>query len=143
MATVRTKANIGLALFLFFLAALLSGIILHLKSHGIVVEPRSAIKLLHGIAGAAMAFICYRHATQFRKAFSSMKSRSPWFWYATSAVTILVVLTFISGAIKFLSPVKIPHLGLWHYIFGVVMSVAIALHLLRGIPCWIRMRKSL
>ena len=50
---MRTKANIGLLLLIAFAVALTIGVILHLKSHGIIVEPRSALKVIHWVFGYA------------------------------------------------------------------------------------------
>lgn len=85
-------------------------------------------------------FACW-HGVQFNKMLSAMKTKFRWFWGDTQIVIIFIGLTVLSGLIKLLSPVKIPHLGLWHYWFGMIMSVAIIVHLFRGIPSWNRLRK--
>lgn len=46
MATPRTKANVGLTLVILFLITLITGIILHLKAHGTIIQPRAVIKAL-------------------------------------------------------------------------------------------------
>lgn len=73
--------------------------------------------------------------------FSNIKNRFRWFWCDTWAVIILVGHTFLTGLVKLLSPVKIPHLGMWHYGLGIAMAVVVAIHLIRGIPSWNRLRK--
>ena len=70
-----------------------------------------------------------------------MKAKFLWFWGDTLVVIVFICLTIITGAVKLLSPVKIPHLGLWHYWFGIIMTVAVIVHLFRGIPSWNRLRK--
>ena len=141
MATPKSKANIGMTLVIMFVITLATGIILHLKKHGIIVEPRPAIKTLHWVAGVLMvAFSCW-HASQFMKMLDAMKAKFRWFWSDTWVVMIVIGLTFITGLVKLLSPVKIPHLGLWHYWFGIIMTVFVIIHLFRGIPSWNRLRK--
>lgn len=141
MASPKEKANIGLTLVCLFLITLITGVILHLKSHGTIIQPRSVIKMIHWIAGFLMfVFGCW-HGIQFRQMFNNMKKKFFWFWGDTLLVIILLFITFVTGLVKLLSPVKIPHLGLWHYSFGIAMSIMIPVHLIRGIPSWNRLRK--
>lgn len=141
MASPKSKANVGMTLLILFIVTIVSGIILHLKSHGIILQPRGTIKIIHWSAGFLMAgFACW-HGIQFNKMLTAMKTKFRWFWGDTQIVIIFIGLTVLSGLIKLLSPVKIPHLGLWHYWFGMIMSVAIIVHLFRGIPSWNRLRK--
>lgn len=141
MATPKTKANVGMTLLILFVITLATGIILHLKKHGIVIEPRPVIKMVHWIAGLLMASFACWHGVQFRKMLTAMKTKYKWFWGDTWVVILFIGLTVLSGLVKLLSPVKIPHLGLWHYWFGIIMAVAVAIHLVRGIPGWNRLRK--
>ncbi len=141
MATPKLKANIGMTLVILFAITLVTGIILHLKKHGIIIEPRSGIKIVHWIAGFLMVGLALVHGLQFKKMLSAMKAKFLWFWGDTWVVIVFICLTFITGSVKLLSPVKIPHLGLWHYWFGVIMTVAVIVHLFRGIPSWNRLRK--
>lgn len=141
MATPKSKANVGITLLILFLLTLVTGIMLHLKKHGIILEPRPVIKTLHWISGFLMTgFACW-HGIQFKKVLSAMKERFLWFWGDTWLVIIFTSLTFLTGFVKLVSPVKIPHLGLWHYGIGIIMSVTIILHLFRGLPSWNRLRK--
>lgn len=141
MATLKSKANVGMTLVVLFIITLVTGIILHLKKHGIVVEPRPVIKTVHWLAGFMMAgFACW-HGLQFQKMLSALKSKFRWFWLDTWVAIVFITLALITGLIKLLSPVKIPHLGLWHYWFGMIMSATVIVHLFRGIPSWNRMRK--
>lgn len=139
--TPKTKANIGLSLTLLFLITFITGIILHLKKHGIIVEPRPVIKMIHWIAGFLMIGFATVHGLQFKKMFSALKVNRLWFHIDTWVVIIFTALAFLTGLVKLLSPVKIPNLGMHHYWFGIIMSVAIAVHLIRGIPSWNRLRK--
>lgn len=141
MTKPKTKANIGLTLIILFLITLVTGIILHLKKHGIVVEPRAVIKIIHWSAGFLMVFFFVWHALDFKKMLGAMKKKFMWFWVDTWFAGIFTFLTFATGLVKLLSPVKIMHLGLWHYWFGIIMSIAIIIHLFRGIPSWNRLRK--
>ena len=141
MATPKSKANISMTLVILFAITLVTGIILHLKKHGIIIEPRSVIKIVHWIAGLLMVGLALVHGLQFKKMLSAMKAKFLWFWGDTLVVIVFICLTIITGAVKLLSPVKIPHLGLWHYWFGIIMTVAVIVHLFRGIPSWNRLRK--
>ena len=141
MATPKSKANIGMTLVILFAITLVTGIILHLKKHGIIIEPRSVIKIVHWIAGLLTVGLALVHGLQFKKMLSAMKAKFLWFWGDTLVVIVFICLTIITGAVKLLSPVKIPHLGLWHYWFGIIMTVAVIVHLFRGIPSWNRLRK--
>lgn len=140
MTSPKTKANIGLTLVILFVITLATGIILHLKKHGTVIEPRAVIKVIHWVAGFAMVgFACW-HGLQFRKMLNALKTKFRWFWCDTWVTVVFIGFTFLTGSVKLLSPVKIPHIGLWHYWFGIIMSVSIVVHLVRGIPGWKRMR---
>lgn len=141
MATPRSKANVGMTLLVLFVITLVTGIILHLKKHGIIIEPRSVIKIIHWLAGFLMVIFACWHGLQFKKVLSAMKKRFRWFWADTWVVIVFGALAFITGLVKLLSPVKIPNLGMHHYWFGIIMSVAIAVHLIRGIPGWKRLRR--
>lgn len=141
MSTPKTKADVGMTLSILFVITLVTGVILHLKSHGILIQPRSVIKIVHWSAGFLMTAFALWHGIQFRKMFNAMKKKTAWFWCDTWIVIVLLGLTFITGLVKLLSPVKIPHLGLWHYWFGLIMSVAAVIHLFRGLPSWNRLRK--
>lgn len=141
MNNLKSKADIGISLLIAFLITLATGVILHLKKHGILIEPRPLIKTVHWIAGFLMIVLACIHGKQFWKMFVNIKQRFRWFRCDTWVVIIFTSLTFATGLVKLLSPVKIPHLGLWHYWFGIIMSVVIAVHLIRGIPSWNRLRK--
>lgn len=141
MASPKSKANIGMTLVILFLITLITGIILHLKSHGTIIQPRGVIKIAHWVAGILMALFACWHGVQFKKMLSAMKFKFRWFWGDTWVTVLFICLTVLTGLVKLLSPVKIPHLGLWHYALGMIMSVAIIIHLFRGIPSWNRLRK--
>lgn len=141
MTTPRSKANVGMTLLILFLITLITGVILHLKAHGTIIQPRGVIKVVHWMAGLLMASFACWHGIQFKKMLSAMKTKFRWFWTDTWVVILFICLTVLTGLVKLLSPVKIPHLGLWHYWFGIIMSVAIIVHLFRGIPSWNRLRK--
>lgn len=131
---MRTKANIGIALIATFVITVVIGILLHLKGHGIIIQPRSVLKIIHWIFGYAMTALMIIHWTQFRRMLSAMKNRFRWFYADTWLMIILFIATLLTGTVKMLSPVKIPHLGLWHYGIGIAMAVTVVIHLIRGIP---------
>lgn len=139
---MKTTANIGIALVLTLTVTMVIGIILHLKSHGIIIQPRDVLKNLHWISGYAMTVLLLIHWTQFRKMLNAMKNKFKWFYADTWLLIIFFIATLLTGTFKLLSPVKIPHLGLWHYWIGIAMSITALIHLVRGLPSWKRMRKS-
>lgn len=141
MTTPKIKANVGITLVILFLITLVTGIILHLKKHGIIIEPRPVIKIIHWVAGVLMVFFACVHGIQFKKMWQSLRKRFMWFWADTWLVIVFTGLAFLTGLIKLLTPVKIPNLGIHHYWFGIIMSIFIAIHLIRGIPGWNRLRK--
>lgn len=137
---MKKKAAIGLWLVLAFAITLTTGIILHLKSHGIVIQPRSLLKIIHWVAGYAMTAMLLVHWVQFSKILTAMKRKFLWFYADTWLLIIFFAATLLTGTVKLLAPVKIPHLGLWHYGFGIAMGATALIHLVRGIPAWIRMK---
>lgn len=139
---MKTKANIGIALAIAFAVTLIMGIILHLKSHGILIQPRGVLKIIHWGFGYAMTVLLFIHWSQFHKMLGALKERFGWFYADTWLLIILFIATLLTGTFKLLSPVKIPHLGLWHYGIGIAMSITAIIHLVRGLPAWNRMRKS-
>lgn len=142
MTPINKKINVGMTLLTLFLITLATGIILHLKKHGIVIEPRPVIKYIHWISGFLMAgFTCW-HGSQFWKMFVAFKQRFRWFWLDTIGVIAFTAATVLTGAVKLLSPVKIPHLGLWHYYLGLIMSALIIFHLVKGLPTLSKMMKA-
>ena len=138
---MKSKANIGIALVFTFAVTLVIGIILHLKSHGIIVQPRGVLKTVHWIFGYAMTVLLFIHWAQFQKMLNALKKKFRWFYADTWLLIILFIATLLTGTVKLLTPVKIPHLGLWHYWFGMAMGITAIIHLVRGLPSWNRMRK--
>ena len=138
---MKNKANIGIALVITFAFTLITGVILHLKNHGILVQPRGVLKAVHWIFGYAMTVLLCVHWSQFNKMLGAMKKKFRWFYADTWLLIVLFIATLLTGTVKLLSPVKIPHLGLWHYGLGILMSVTAIIHLVRGLPSWNRMRK--
>lgn len=142
MQTIKTKANIGIAWVIAFAVTLILGIILHLKGHGIIVQPCGVLKTVHWIFGYTMTVLLFIHWAQFRKMLNALKKKIKWFYADTWFLIILFLVTLLTGTVKLLTPVKIPHLGLWHYGLGIAMSITAIIHLIHGLPAWTRMRKS-
>ncbi len=138
--STRTKANTGLCLFFLMTSAITMGIVLHLKKHGIVIEPRATIKFIHWIVGVLGAGAAIVHGLQFRGQLKKMKGR---LWFRVSTLLIVPLLTGVAatGFVKLLVPVKIANLGLWHYWLGIALAVTVSLHLVRGIPAYLRYRR--
>lgn len=140
---MKTKANIGIALVITFAVTLIIGIMLHLKVHGIIIQPRGVLKTVHWIFGYAMTALLFIHWAQFQKMLNALKKKFRWFYADTWLLVILFIATLLTGTVKLLSPVKIPHLGLWHYWFGMAMGITAIIHLVRGLPSWNRMRNRM
>lgn len=138
---MKSKANIGIALVITFAVTLVTGIILHLKSHEIIVQPRGVLKTVHWIFGYAMTALLIIYWAQFQKMLDALKKKFRWFYVDTWLLIILFIATLLTGTVKLLTPIKIPHLGLWHYGFGIAMSITAIIHLVRGLPSWNKMRK--
>ena len=62
-----------------------------------------------------------------------MKAK-PWFRRFTWILLGICAALLLTGIVKQFSPVKIPHLGLWHYWFGIIMIVTAARHLWTALP---------
>ena len=142
MKTSTQRAAVGTALIILILLTAVTGVILHLKKHGILIEPRAVIKVVHWCSGLLMVVAASIHGALLRGVFTKIRSVFRWFYADTWVVIIFLAATFITGFVKLLSPVKIPHLGLWHYWIGGIMMVAVAIHLVRGIPSLKRMIKA-
>lgn len=142
MNTLKLKANIGMAMVILFAITLISGIVLHLKKHGLLIEPRDAIKVVHWTGGFAMCGLAIIHRKQFGQFLAALKHKAKWFYLSTRCLELLLTLVALTGAVKLLSPVKIPNLGLLHYGLGLAMGLAAIVHLLRGLPSWNRLRKT-
>lgn len=138
---MKSKANIGIALVITFAVTLITGIILHLKSHVILVQPRDVLKVVHWSFGYAMTVLLCIHWSEFHKMLSGMKKKFVWFYADTWLLITLFIATLLTGTVKLISPIKIPHLGLWHYGIGIAMSITALIHLVRGLPSWNRLRK--
>ena len=139
---MKNKANIGLGLAVVFAVTLVTGIVLHLKGHGILIQPRGLIKIIHWAFGYVMTAFLLVHWFQFRKMLIALKKKFRWFYVDTWLLVVLFLATLLTGTVKLLSPVKVPHLGLWHYGIGVAMGITAVIHLIRGVPGWRRMRKA-
>lgn len=142
MATPKSKAILSMTLVILFAITLVTGKFLHIKKHGIIIELRSVIKIVHWISDLLMVDFASIHSLQFKKIMRAMKAKFLWLWVDTWVVIVFTCLTFITGIAKLLSPVKIIHLGMWHYWFGIIMTAAVLVHLYRGIPSWNRLRRS-
>lgn len=139
MNKLKAKSGIGMALVVLFATTLVTGIILHLKKHGIVVEPRNVIKIIHWLSGFTMGVIACFHGKHFWRVFiNTLKRRTP-SGINTLVLLILLIATMVTGLVKLVSPVKIQGLGLWHYWIGIIMSVSVLFHLVRGIPMLVNM----
>ena len=110
-----------------------TGIMLHLKKHGIVIEPRAVLKAIHYYAGYLFSLCALLHVQMCLPVLQKMKAK-PWFRRFTWVLLGICAALPLTGIVKQFSPVKIPHLGLWHYWFGIIMIVTAVLHLWTALP---------
>lgn len=110
-----------------------TGIMLHLKKHGIVIEPRAVLKAIHYYAGYLFSLCALLHVQMCLPVLQKMKAK-PWFRRFTWILLGICAALPLTGIVKQFSPVKIPHLGLWHYWFGIIMIVTSVRHLCTALP---------
>ena len=110
-----------------------TGIMLHLKKHGIVIEPRAVLKAIHYYASYLFSLCALLHVQMCLPVLQKMKAK-PWFRRFTWILLGICAALPLTGIVKQFSPVKIPHLGLWHYWFGIIMIVTAARHLWTALP---------
>lgn len=134
MNSLKLKKNTGVLLVSLFIVTLTTGIILHLKSHGMIVEPRAVIKVIHWSAGLSMVIAAGVHGRQWRRSFVGCWKRNAFSGVATGILILFICAAALTGIVKLASPVKIHGLGLWHYWIGMLMSLFAVIHLIKGIP---------
>ena len=132
--SLQQRGFLGIMLIILFLITAITGIMLHLKSHGIILQPRGVLKVVHWLFGLGMAIVAYLHGKQFFKMLIGLHKRFKFFQIATWIFIIAAIVTVATGFIKLLSPVKIHGLGLFHYQAGLIMSIAAILHLVHALP---------
>ena len=110
-----------------------TGIMLHLKKHGIVIEPRAVLKAIHYYVGYLFSLCALLHVQMCLPVLQKMKAK-PWFRRFTWILLGICAALPLTGIVKQFSPVKIPHLGLWHYWFGIIMIVTAVRHLWTALP---------
>lgn len=133
------KTIIDSALVLCFVVVLTTGVMLHLKKHGIIIEPRPLLKMLHYCTGFVMVALTAVHVGNYIKSFKALSVKYPYTVINSQVLMVMLAIVFLTGLVKLLSPVKILNFGLWHYWLGIIMSVAAVIHLWRMLP-WL-MRK--
>ena len=129
----RYKRIIDTVLTACFVIVAATGIMLHLKKHGIVIEPRAVLKAIHYYAGYLFSLCALLHVQMCLPVLQKMKAK-PWFRRFTWILLGICAALPLTGIVKQFSPVKIPHLGLWHYWFGIIMIVTAVLHLWTALP---------
>ena len=129
----RYKRIIDTVLTACFFIVAVTGIMLHLKKHGIVIEPRAVLKAIHYYAGYLFSLCALLHVQMCLPVLQKMKAK-PWFRRFTWILLGICAALPLTGIVKQFSPVKIPHLGLWHYWFGIIMIVTAARHLWTALP---------
>lgn len=129
----RYKSIIDTVLTACLVIVAATGIMLHLKKHGIVIEPRAVLKAIHYYAGYLFSLCALLHVQMCLPVLQKMKAK-PWFRRFTWILLGICAALPLTGIVKQFSPVKIPHLGLWHYWFGIIMIVTAARHLWTALP---------
>ena len=129
----RYKRIIDTVLTVCLVIVAATGIMLHLKKHGIVIEPRAVLKAIHYYAGYLFSLCALLHVQMCLPVLQKMKAK-PWFRRFTWILLGICAALPLTGIVKQFSPVKIPHLGLWHYWFGIIMIVTAARHLWTALP---------
>ncbi len=129
----RYKHIIDTVLTAFLVIVAATGIMLHLKKHGISIEPRYVLKAIHYYAGYLFSICALLHVQMCLPVLQKMKAK-PWFRRFTWALLGFGTAVLLTGTVKLLSPVKIPHLGLWHFWFGLFMIATAVCHLWTALP---------
>lgn len=129
----RHKRIIDTVLTACFFIVAVTGIMLHLKKHGIVIEPRAVLKAIHYYAGYLFSICALLHMQMCLPVLQKMKAK-PWFRRFTWALLGFGTAVLLTGTVKLLSPVRIPHIGLWHYWLGLFMIATAARHLWTALP---------
>ena len=129
----RYKRIIDTVLTACFFIVAVTGIMLHLKKHGISIEPRYVLKAIHYYAGYLFSLCALLHVQMCLPVLQKMKAK-PWFRRFTWILLGICAALPLTGIVKQFSPVKIPHLGLWHYWFGIIMIVTAVRHLWTALP---------
>lgn len=111
----REKRRIDTTQTVLFVFVAATGIMLHLKSHGYIIEPRPVIKAIHYCCGFLMTICLAVHAWAYHSALRGISQQKRWFGLATYTIIIMFIAVFATGTVKLCSPVKIHGLGLWHY----------------------------
>lgn len=132
--TLKQKRTVDTLLAISFIIVLVTGVMLHLKKHGIIIEPRSILKAIHYYTGFFMTACLAFHATVYYRILRSMAKRHKLFCTVTWILAVTFLATLGTGVVKIASPVKIPHLGLWHYWLGMIMSLCAIIHLYIAFP---------
>ena len=129
----RYKRIIDTVLTVSIVIVAATGIMLHLKKHGIAIEPCAVLKAIHYYAGYLFSLCALLHVQMCLPVLQKMKAK-PWFRRFTWILLGICAALPLTGIVKQFSPVKIPHLGLWHYWFGIIMIVTAVLHLWTALP---------
>lgn len=129
----RYKRIIDTVLTACFFIVAVTGIMLHLKKHGISIEPRYVLKAIHYYAGYLFSLCALLHVQMCLPVLQKMKAK-PWFRRFTWILLGICAALLLTGIVKQFSPVKIPHFGLWHYWFGIIMIVTAVRHLWTALP---------
>ena len=142
MKNLRSKTMVETLLFVCFAVVAVSGILLHLKKHGLVIEPRPILQAIHYYCAFVMLACSMLHLNFSFKSLRPMAKKRPWFARFTWLLLIALCATGLTGLIKFFSPVRIQGLGLWHYWCGMTMTVTAILHLCTVLPWLIKKWRS-
>lgn len=133
-ATNRTKTTVGICLLFTLLVSATSGLILHSGTHAESVRPGNFLRTLHLVSGLGMAALLLLHILIYARMLWAMREKFRWFCFDSLLLGALTGVLAVSGFALLAGLVGLPHLGLWHYYFGMAMVLAAIVHLFRGIP---------
>ena len=86
--SLRQRGILGIMLIILFLITAITGIMLHLKSHGIILQPRGVLKVVHWLFGLGLAIVAYLHGKQFFKMLIGLHKRFKFIKIETSIIKI-------------------------------------------------------
>lgn len=118
--TKKLKILNDSALTLCFFGVLITGIMLHLKKHGLIIEPRPVLKAVHYGIGFGMTLFAAVHVAVYYKLLAPLKKKYRFTVVNCWVLILTLSAVVITGLVKLFSPVRIPHLG--HGIIGSGLS---------------------
>jgi hypothetical protein len=121
-----------LAMLIIALVVLVTGIVLHLKVYGVVVEPRAVIKVVHYVAGFLLVAMMVMHFAAHAKWYGPVCKAQPVYGAIIAVMGVVALATFVTGLVKLCAHVR--GLGAWHFWLGIALAVFVVYHISKGLP---------